>query len=103
MYTVFREAPDVVEVRLYGSRAKGTAQPGSNVDLALVGVRDPLRAEAIAEELEELPLPYRFDVRAYDAVGYAPLREHIARVGITLYRRVDDTSATDAVEPSHDG
>jgi hypothetical protein len=61
-----------------------------------------LRAEAIAEELEELPLPYRFDVKAYDAIGYAPLREHITRVGITLYRRVDDAGATDTDEPSHD-
>jgi predicted nucleotidyltransferase len=80
---VFRRAPDVIEVRLYGSRAKGISQPGSDIDLALVGVRDRLRAEAIAEELEELPLPYRFDVKAYDAIAYAPLREHIARVGVT--------------------
>ena len=72
MYPVFRKAPDVAEVRLYGSRAKGTAQPGSDIDVALVGVRDPLRAEVIAEELEKLPLPYRFDVKAYDAIGYAP-------------------------------
>lgn len=100
---VFRRAPDVAEVRLYGSRAKATCQPGSDIDLALVGVRDLLRAEAIAEELEELPLPYRFDVKAYDAISYAPLREHIARVGVTLYRRADDALATEAEEPGHDG
>jgi predicted nucleotidyltransferase len=39
MCTVFRAAPDVAEVRLYGSRAKGTSQPASDIDLALVGVR----------------------------------------------------------------
>lgn len=100
---VFRAAPDVTEVRLYGSRANGTSQPGSDIDLALVGVADPLRAEAIAEQLEELPLPYRFDVRAYDAIGYAPLREHIARVGVTLYRRAADIVAPDADEPGHGG
>jgi uncharacterized protein len=98
---VFRAAPDVAEVRLYGSRANGTSQPGSDIDLALVGVADPLRAEAIAEQLDELPLPYRFDVRAYDAIGDAPLREHIARVGVTLYRRADDSLTTETQEPPH--
>jgi uncharacterized protein len=88
--SVFHRAPDVTEVLLYGSRAKGTWQAASDIDLALVGVRDPLRVEAIAEELDELPLPYRFDVKAYDAIGYAPLREHITRVGVTLYRRTND-------------
>jgi uncharacterized protein len=99
--SVFRRAPDVAEVRLYGSRAKGTCRPGSDIDLALVGVRDPLRAEAIAEELEELPLPYRFDVKAYDAIGYTPLLEHIARVGVTVYRRADDALAPDVEESEH--
>jgi len=99
---VFRATPDVAEVWLYGSRATGTWQPGSDIDLALVGVRDPLRAEAIAEELEELPLPYRFDVKAYDAIDDAPLREHIARVGVTLYRRQDEARATRANEPELD-
>ena len=89
-------------VRLFGSRVKGTWQSGSDIDLALVGVREPLRVEAIAEELEELPLPYRFDVKAYDAIAYAPLREHIARVGVTLYRRADVALAPEAEEPEYE-
>ena len=70
---------------LFGSRAKGTAAPGSDIDLALGGIDDPLLAEAVAAELDELPLPYRFDVKALSAIRYAPLREHIDRVGVRIY------------------
>lgn len=87
MREVFRRIPAIVEVVLYGSRAKGNFRPGSDVDLALVGVDDDLQAEAVAQELDQLPLPYHFDVKACSSIQYAPLREHIARVGLTLYRR----------------
>ncbi len=72
---------------LYGSRAKGTYRPESDIDLALVGVDDEIQAEAVADELEELPLPYRFDVRAFSRIKYGPLRNDIERVGVSLYRR----------------
>ena len=70
---------------LYGSRAKGNAKPSSDVDLVLEGISDPLKAEAIASELDELPMPYRFDVRALGAIRHPPLLEHIARVGIRIH------------------
>jgi predicted nucleotidyltransferase len=70
---------------LFGSRAKGTATPSSDVDLVLEGIDDELGAEAIASELDELPLPYRFDVQARAAIRHRPLQEHIARVGVRIY------------------
>jgi predicted nucleotidyltransferase len=82
-----RRFPAVREVALYGSRAKGTYRPESDIDLALVGIDDDVQAEAVADELDELPLPYRFDVKAYGGIRCGPLREHIVRVGISLYRR----------------
>jgi uncharacterized protein len=96
MRAVFRRIHAIVEVVLYGSRAKGNFRPESDIDLALVGVDDDLQAEAVAEELDELPLPYHFDVKACGAIQYAPLREHIARVGLTVYRREPDVSAADS-------
>ena len=48
------------------------------------GIGDPLRVEAIASELDELPLPYRFDVLALETLENPALREHIARVGVRL-------------------
>lgn len=87
MRGVFRRIPEIREVVLYGSRAKGTYRPESDIDLALVGVEDEVQAEAVADELEELPLPYRFDVKARSAITFPLLQEHISRVGITFYRR----------------
>lgn len=96
MRAVFRRISAIVEVVLYGSRAKGNFRPESDIDLALIGVDDDLQAEAVAEELDELPLPYHFDVKACGTIRYAPLREHIARVGLTLYRREPDNSAANS-------
>lgn len=45
---VFRRFPAIGEVILYGSRAKGSHWPESDIDLALVGTDDDLQAEAIA-------------------------------------------------------
>jgi predicted nucleotidyltransferase len=82
---VFRRHPEVTSATLFGSRAKGTHSERSDVDLVLGGDLQPLRAESIAAELDELPLPYRFEVQALEHVHYGPLREHIARVGILIY------------------
>jgi type I restriction enzyme R subunit len=70
---------------LYGSRAKGTHRPESDVDLAIQGDLDGLRAASIAAEMDELPLPYRFDVQAYAAIQSSALRDDIARTGVVLY------------------
>jgi len=81
---VLRHHPDVTGAILFGSRAKGTASPSSDIDLALEGITDPLLVEAIAQELDELPLPYHFDLKALAAIRHQPLREHIARVGVRI-------------------
>ncbi len=83
--SVFRLHPEVTSATLFGSRAKGTHTHRSDVDLAVAGDIEPLRAEAIAAELEELPLPYRFDVQSLAHIQHRPLLEHIQRVGIVIY------------------
>lgn len=84
---VLERHPEVSEAKLFGSRAKGTWRPESDIDLALWGEVDELRAERIAAELDELPLPYHFDVKTYQAIRYAPLREHVDRVAVSIFRR----------------
>jgi predicted nucleotidyltransferase len=76
---------EVASATLFGSRAKGTHNERSDVDLVVTGDVGPLRAEAIAAELEELPLPYRFEVQSLDHIHHLPLLEHIRRVGIVIY------------------
>ena len=84
---VLRHHTAVIEAKIFGSRAKGNSQPNSDVDLALWGNISVSALAAIAGELDELPLPYTFDVQVYDALRHRPLREHIDRVGKDFYAR----------------
>ena len=84
---VFRRHPEIASAKLFGSRAKGASTPRSDVDLAVWGSIDALRAEGIAAELDELPLPYHFDVKPFALIELRALREHIERVGILVYPR----------------
>ena len=80
--------PAVEQAVLYGSRAKGTHKPGSDIDLTLCGqtltTRDVSR---IAEALDALDLPYVIDLSAFGQLHHAALREHIERVGVVIYER----------------
>lgn len=84
---ILRRHPEVTQAVLYGSRAKGTHRSESDIDLTLSGDIDAMGAENVAAELEELPLPYRFDVSAFATIQSPALREHIRRVGRTVYQR----------------
>lgn len=72
---------------LFGSRAKGSARPNSDIDLAVEGLDSALEVAAAAERLNELPLPYRVDLQAREDIKNRELREHISRVGILLFER----------------
>ncbi len=90
---VFGRYPMVESVRLFGSRAKGTHSVRSDVDLVVYGPVSSLEAERIRADLDELPLPYHFDVQSFDQIAFQPLSEHIDRAGVLVYRRpmpVDD-------------
>ena len=83
----FRTRSDIVEVRVYGSRAMGTESPGSDIDLAIVSTTETDISGSVKTDLDELPTPYLFDVTDYRRITYAPLREHIDSVGKLLYSR----------------
>jgi uncharacterized protein len=85
--SVLERHPEITAAILFGSRAKMSSEPGSDIDLALQGDLDSLRAESIAGELDELPLPYRFDVKAYSDIRSTQLLDHIQRVGVVIFNR----------------
>lgn len=94
-----REFPEITEVILFGSRAKGNYKIGSDVDLAIKG--DLVTYEITARFAdclnEEKPLPYSFDVVHYEAIAEPKLKEHIDRVGIKIYTINIDFSKAIAV------
>lgn len=85
---VFSANPDVEEVILYGSRAMGNFRPGSDIDFALKG--DDLTLQHINNiglALDDLLLPYEFDLANYAHIDNDALLEHIKRVGHTFYKK----------------
>lgn len=87
---VLRRHEAVAEAKIFGSRAKGSSQPQSDIDLALWGDISSSTLAAIVGELDDLPLPYTFDVQTYGAIRHQPLREHIDRVGRSFYLRASE-------------
>ena len=90
--TVFASFPQVNQVVLYGSRAKGSYKPGSDIDLSMhgAGLTSGLR-DTIAERLDELLLPYMIDLSVFVELKHPELEAHIARVGKVFYERDDQT------------
>lgn len=84
--SVFRRHPAVKSAILFGSRAKGTHNNRSDVDLVVSGLVMQLEAEAIASDLDELATPYHFDVQSMEHIQHRGLLDHIQRVGIVIYR-----------------
>jgi len=84
---VFESNPSIQKAVVFGSRAKGSHSPCSDVDIALYGNLDFLEVERIVCELDDLPTICKFDVVAYENVNNAALREHIDRVGRVVYEK----------------
>lgn len=80
------ETPRIERAVLFGSRAKGTFKPGSDIDIALLG-NDISFADLLSADnaLDDLDFPYFFDLILYRHISEPALREHIDRVGVTIY------------------
>lgn len=92
---VFADHSNIDEAILYGSRAKGNYKPGSDIDLTLKG--DGINLEQlnkINNDLDDLLLPYTFDISIFQQITNPDLTDHIQRVGKSFYRR-GKTNRTD--------
>lgn len=86
MHDIFAQTVNIDKVILYGSRAKGTYKPFSDVDITLVG--DQLTEEDLTDvmfRLEESSLPYFCDVSLFKNLSSPNLISHIRRMGKTIY------------------
>jgi len=85
---VFAKYPQIEQAILYGSRAKGNFKNGSDIDLTLKG--HGLNLSLINEiliDLDDLLLPYTFDVSIFNRISSDGLVEHIKRAGKVFYER----------------
>lgn len=85
---IFAKYKNVEEVILYGSRAKGNYRNGSDIDLTLKGDRINLHImNEISLEIDDLLLPYTFDLSVYHQIASDELIDHINRVGMVFYKK----------------
>ncbi|WP_128546283.1 nucleotidyltransferase domain-containing protein [Larkinella soli] len=89
MLRLFASEPSIERVVLYGSRAKGTFERGSDVDLALVGREVTFGTVSHVHFMleEESPTLLWFDVLHYDTLNNPKLRDNIDRYGRVIYER----------------
>ena len=84
--SVISANPRINRVVLYGSRAKGTYKPFSDVDITLVGnelTHEDLNRIILA--IDDLLLPYQFDISIFHQLKNDTLIDHINRRGIVIY------------------
>lgn len=84
---VFKKYTKVDKVILYGSRAMGKYKPGSDIDLTVIGKLKLKELNNITSDLDELVLPFRFDVSLNHQISNLDLLDHINRVGVVFYTK----------------
>ncbi len=83
--------PEIEKVVVFGSRAMGNNEKGSDVDMAVVGKNiTPAMLVRLRSLLnEELPLPYFFDVVHYEKINNENVKRHIDEEGKNLFSRIE--------------
>ena len=84
---VLAQFEQVKKAAVFGSRATGTYKDNSDIDIVLYDDVDYKTLVRIKQQLEELPLPYFFDVKSYDAITHQPLKEHIDKYAKMIYKK----------------
>lgn len=90
LQSLFFRYIEIEKVIIYGSRAKGNYQPFSDVDITLMGpLLNKHLLSKIILEIDDLLLPYSFDVSIFHEISNQDLIDHINRRGQILYNKED--------------
>jgi len=83
--SIFRNYPAISEVKVYGSRAKGTYTDRSDLDLVIM---DDLERKTLGEiwmEINSSDFPLTVDLQVWKDIKNENLKEHIRRVGKVIF------------------
>ena len=86
--SIFQKIPEVEQVIIYGSRAKGNYRNGSDIDITLKG--DNLTYDLLSKitgEIDDLETQYMLDISIFDKLVAPSLEEYINRVGQVFYKK----------------
>jgi len=82
---LFKPLPKGAELVLFGSRAKGNAREGSDIDVAIKGTSVNLEdRDKWLLKYDDLNLPWKLDLVVYKLIKEPAFKEHIDRVGIRI-------------------
>ncbi|MBF0450462.1 MAG: nucleotidyltransferase domain-containing protein [Candidatus Magnetomorum sp.] len=85
---IFKKYPNVNNVVVFGSRAKGSYKNGSDIDLTImdetISDGDIIKMK---NDFDDSSLPYFVDLINYKTLKQQELKNHIDRVGIPFYTR----------------
>lgn len=84
---VLADFPSIEKAILFGSRAKGNHKAGSDIDLSLIGPVTEVELLTLENRLDDLLLPYTFDLNRFATLENRALIDHIERVGLEFYVR----------------
>lgn len=84
---VFKRFPSINTVLIFGSRAKGTAKPHSDFDLAVIAPHmSDDEFSTLWSEITELPIIFKLDVLHWDRISNPQLKEKIIKEGKCFYK-----------------
>ena len=83
----FKRKEDIEKVLIFGSRAKGGYNNGSDIDFTVFTPKTDI-ISTIADELDELQTPYKFDVVNYNTLSDEKLKNSIDSDGLVFYEKI---------------
>lgn len=86
MLMIFKEVTQVSQVILFGSRAKGTYKPTSDIDLAVELTEDSKKLLLI-RKLDEMRCALKFDVINRKQIKNEQLIHDIDTEGVVIYEK----------------
>lgn len=96
---VFERYPEVETVLIFGSRAKGNAWPGSDIDLAVIAPRmSDAEFARLWNQIEDLPLVFKVDLLHWDRTANQRLKDKILLEGCPFYEGSAASSDAASVE-----
>ena len=85
---ILSSSPEIEEVLIFGSRARGDYWRASDVDLSIKGKNFARRNLAILNDrLYESHIPQIFDTHIYADIKNQRFKENVDQDGIVLYQR----------------
>jgi predicted nucleotidyltransferase len=83
---VFSKYPNIETVLIFGSRAKGTHQDGSDIDLAVFAKNMSEQDFAnLWNDVDALPLVFKVDCLHWDYLSNQNLKNNILQQGVLFY------------------